>query len=121
MTPNDVKVLLNSGVAYQRTGAMAEAERAYQRAILLAPKDESARVDLGSLYVQQQRWNDAASEFVHAIDVDTTDPTPYYDLGVLLQRAGKNDLALALYKKVLELKPNDPDTIENMRRLQGGN
>jgi protein O-mannosyl-transferase len=74
-------------------------------------------VDLGTLYLQQQRWNEAASQFVRAIDTNTEDPTPYYDLAVLLQRAGKNDLALALYKKVLQLKPNDADALENMQRL----
>ncbi|HEX4652471.1 MAG TPA: tetratricopeptide repeat protein [Granulicella sp.] len=119
--PKDVKVLLNSGVAYERAGLTAEAERTFQAAIPLAPHDAGPWVDLGTLYLQEKRWNDAASEFVHGIDANSQDPTPYYDLAVLLQRAGKNDLALSLYKKVLELRPNDADAMENMRRLQGGN
>jgi tetratricopeptide (TPR) repeat protein len=119
--PKDVQVLLNSGVAYEKAGLTAEAEKTFQAAIPLAPHDAGPRVDLGTLYLQEQRWNDAASQFVHAIDTNTADPTPYYDLAVLLQRAGKNDLALALYKKVLELRPNDADALENMKRLQGGN
>jgi protein O-mannosyl-transferase len=118
--PGDVEVLLNSGVAYEKAGLLVEAERTFQKAIPLAPGNTAPRVDLGTLYMQQQRWNDAASQFVHAIDTNTEDPTPYYDLAVLLQRAGKNDLALALYKKVLQLKPNDTDALENMRRLSGG-
>jgi Flp pilus assembly protein TadD len=118
--PKDVKVLLNSGVAYEKAGLTAEAERTFQTAIPLAPHDAGPWVDLGTLYLQQRRWNDAASQFVHGIDANSEDPTPYYDLAVLLQRAGKNDLALALYKKVLVLRPNDADAMENMQRLQGG-
>jgi protein O-mannosyl-transferase len=116
--PTDVSVILNSGVAYERAGHLTEAEQTFQRAIAMAPQDDSAQVDLGTLYMQEKRWNDAASQFVHAIDTNTADPTPYYDLAVLLQRAGKNDLALRLYQKVLALKPNDPDTLENLRKLQ---
>jgi protein O-mannosyl-transferase len=118
--PKDVKVLLNSGVAYEKAGLTVEAERTFHAAIPLAPHDAGPWVDLGTLYLQEQRWNDAASQFVHGIDANSQDPTPYYDLAVLLQRAGKNDLALALYKKVLELRPNDADAMENMQRLQGG-
>jgi len=50
-----------------------------------------------------------------AIDLKTKDPIPYYDLAVLFQQSGRADLALALYKKVLELKPNDEDTLANMK------
>ena len=115
--PKDVKVLLNSGVAYEKAGLTAEAERTFHAAIPLAPHDAGPWVDLGTLYLQEQRWNDAASQFVHGIDANSQDPTAYYDLAVLLQRAGKNDLALALYKKVLELRPNDADAMENMQRI----
>jgi protein O-mannosyl-transferase len=115
--PKDVKALLNSGVAYEKAGMTAEAERAFRTAIPLAPHDAGPWVDLGALYLQEKRWNDAASEFVHGIDANSQDATSYYDLAVLLQRAGKNDLALALYKKVLELQPNDADAMENMQKI----
>jgi Flp pilus assembly protein TadD len=36
---------------------------------------------------------------------------------VIFQQAGRGDLALVLYKKVLELKPNDEDTLQNMKIL----
>jgi Flp pilus assembly protein TadD len=37
---------------------------------------------------------------------------------MIFQRAGRGDLALVLYKKVLEIKPNDPDTIANIQALK---
>jgi Flp pilus assembly protein TadD len=74
-------------------------------------------VNLGVLYLKEKRSNDAVHQFASAIDLKTKDPVPYYDLAVLFQQAGRGDLALVLYKKVLELKPNDEDTLQNIKIL----
>jgi Flp pilus assembly protein TadD len=116
-TPNDTSVLLNSGVAYQKAGAMTEAEATYQRVLQVDPASSAAHVDLGVLYFQEKRPNDAMHQFAMAIDQKTKDPVPYYDLAVIFQQAGRGDLALVLYKKVLELKPNDEDTLQNIKTL----
>ncbi len=44
----------------------------------------------------------------------------YYNLGAILQQAGRSDLALVLYKKVLEIKPDDQDTFRNIQLIQAG-
>ncbi len=116
-TPDDVTVLLNSGAAYQRAGELEKAEAAYQRVLAIDPASSAAHVNLGVLYLAEKRGNEAAHQFAMAIDLKTTDPTPYYDLGALFQQAGRPDLAMVLYKKVLQLKPGDADTLEAIKLI----
>jgi Flp pilus assembly protein TadD len=116
--PNDTAVLLNSGAAAQRAGALADAEATYRRVLELDAASSAAHVNLGVLYLTEERSNDAAHQFAMAIDLKTKDPIPYCDLGVLLQKAGRGDLALVLYKKLLELKSNDEETVRNIHTMK---
>jgi protein O-mannosyl-transferase len=115
--PNDTAVLLNSAMAYQGVEAMNEAEAAYQRVLQINPTNTAAHVDLGVFYMKEKKPENAARQFAIAINEKSSDPAPYFDLAVLMQQAGRGDLALALYKKVLELKPNDEDTLHNIEIL----
>jgi tetratricopeptide (TPR) repeat protein len=117
LAPDDIVTLLNSGTVDQSIGAMSEAEANYQRVLQLDPSSTAAHVNLGVLYMKEKRSNDAAHQFAIAIDQKTKDPIPYFDLAVLFQQSGRSDQALALYKRVLELKPNDEDTLENIKLL----
>jgi tetratricopeptide (TPR) repeat protein len=116
--PDDPAVLLNIGAAYQSAGAMGQAETAYQRVLQIDPANSPAHVNLGVLYLKEKRSNDAAHQFAIAIDLKTKDIVPYYDLAVLLEQAGRTDLAVVLYKKILEFKPTDEDTLRNMDRIE---
>jgi protein O-mannosyl-transferase len=49
--------------------------------------------------------------------MNPSDPTAYYDLGAAYQKAGENERAAEMYAKVLELKPDDPDTLKNLKML----
>ncbi len=116
--PNDTAVLLNSGVAYQNAGALPEAETTYKHILQIDPANSPAHVNLGVLFLAESKNNDAAHQFAMAIDLKSKDPVPYYNLGALLQKGGRGDLAMVLYKKVLELKPGDEDTLRNMQLIQ---
>jgi tetratricopeptide (TPR) repeat protein len=116
--PDDIDVLLNSGAAYQSAGDLAEAEQAYQRVLQISPGSSAAHVNLGVLYFGEKRSNDAMNQFSMAIDLKTKDIVPYYDMAAILQQAGRTDLAMVLYKKVLELKPDDKDTLRNIQLIE---
>ena len=47
------------GMAYARAGDFDAAEKAFRRAIKLMPKLTSARFNLGTLLVRQQKWRQA--------------------------------------------------------------
>lgn len=64
--------------------------------------------------------DEAIQCFQAAIKNKPSDATPYFDLAVLFQQRGQDEVALPFYRKVLELKPGDPDTIRNVSKLHLG-
>ena len=54
------------GVAYQQTGEMAEAERAYQKALALNHGLDEVRFNLGCLWLAQNKLEAAKAEFTRA-------------------------------------------------------
>ena len=107
-------------MALQQIGKRASAELQFKRVIALAPHDSAAYVDLGGLYNEENRTDEAIRSFRKAIAVDPGDPDAYYDLAVVFQERGLDDLALALYNKVLIIKPDDPETLLYRNRLHVG-
>jgi tetratricopeptide (TPR) repeat protein len=114
---NDPKTLMDYAVTLERTGNNSLAEQQFKRVIALDPNDSAAYVDLGGLYVQENRSDEAIQCFQQAIKKDPNDSNSFYNLAVLYQLKGRDDLALPLYRDVLRLKPGDPDTLQNMARL----
>ena len=57
--------------------------------------------------------------YKQAIAVNSNDATAYFDLGVMFQQRGQDQDALAFYRKVLQLKPGDPQTLLYLSKLHG--
>ena len=111
--------LTSLGELYLQAGQLDNAEKQFVRSIALFPDDSSTYTNLGVIFSQRQLPRDAARMFSKAIEKNSTSPTPYYNLAVIFQQAGHGDMALPLYRKVLELEPGDPDTLANMKKIQG--
>ncbi len=56
--------------------------------------------------------------YKQAIIVNPSDANAYFDLGVMFQQRGQDQEALAFYKKVLQLKPGDQQTLLYLSKLQ---
>lgn len=118
LLPEDVGTALNLAVVLHQAGHNQEAEHEFRRVIELAPNNSAAYTDLGVLLFQQKQIEQAEIMFLTAIDRNPADPTPYRNLALLYQRSGHPGLALALYRKLLLLRPNDPEATANIRRLE---
>ena len=57
-------------------------------------------------------------QFAIAIDLKSQDIVLYDNLGAILQKTGRPDLAMVLYKKALDIKPGDQDTLQNIQLIQ---
>jgi protein O-mannosyl-transferase len=114
---DDVGAVTNYAASLAELGDLGQADTLYRRAIALAPAKDDAYCGLGVLLFQEGNSLGAALQFMKAQRADPTDSTPYYDLGAVYQKLGKVDVAESFYKKVLDLRPGDPDATAALRRL----
>ncbi len=114
---DDVGAITNYAASLSELGDLKNAEIQYRRAIALAPAKDDAYCGLGVLLFQEGNPLGATIQFMKAQRADPLDSTPYYDLGSVYQKLGKLDVAASFYKKVLDLRPGDPDATAALRRL----
>lgn len=61
------------GLVYQMSGRSADAEKAWLRAVELAPRQRESRLALARLYLNQSRWQDAAAQLDALEKIDPRD------------------------------------------------
>lgn len=77
-----------------------------------------AHNNLGVLYLKQEKFFEAASEFEWSAKLLPGHPDPRLNLALTLERAGRTDAALAGYGQALEVYPNHLPTLQAKARLQ---
>jgi len=107
--PDDPEILHRLGQAYFYKKKYEIAEEKYRKAISKRPSFSQARNDLGVVYLEMNRWNDAIREFrIVTEDIFYANQT---DAGINLALAylgkGDHDHALASVKAVLAANPEN--------------
>ena len=97
------------GLLREKTGHLAEAEAAYQRAIQLDPNYPTAYHWYGNLLRGLLARPQAAVPLLRrALNLDPLSPVINLTLGEALEGAGQFDEAMALYRKAAEIEPAYP-------------
>jgi tetratricopeptide (TPR) repeat protein len=80
----------------------------YQKDLQAEPSDASLHNNLGSLYADMGRTEDAAAEFKKAADLDPLHASGYYyNLGAIMVNKGQMDAAAEALKKATDIDPNN--------------
>jgi tetratricopeptide (TPR) repeat protein len=74
LAPNNARIHYNRGLALQKLGRPAEAERELRWALELAPRTPDFLHAMAILYVQQQRWPEAAAYAERLVRVSPEQP-----------------------------------------------
>ncbi|MFQ6044643.1 MAG: tetratricopeptide repeat protein, partial [Candidatus Poribacteria bacterium] len=82
-----------------------KAEREFQKALSQDPNHVPTLIHYGNLLYNQERYNAAAEQFEIAVHVKPEDPTANYYLALMYETAGKTNLAIAQWKRFLQLNP----------------
>jgi tetratricopeptide (TPR) repeat protein len=90
---------------------------AYSRALALAPRDGSARVNLGRLLQEAGRTEEAVEQYRAALRVQPRHPTAAFNLGTALEDLGRRTEAIAAYRRALESDQEFADAHFNLARL----
>ncbi len=85
-----------------------DSETLYRHALTVSPHSLAARNNLGMVYLYQQKYDEALNEFNTLLEQRLW-PTTLVNRGLTYARQGKSALAVADYRKALEL---DPKTVE---------
>jgi tetratricopeptide (TPR) repeat protein len=98
----------NLGVAYRYAKRDADAIKAFQKAIELAPTDAGFHFNLAVAYRRQTEKNpdlipQAIAEYERATDLDPGNADGWFDLGFMYKQDHQTDKSIAALQKYLEL------------------
>ncbi len=86
-----------------------------QQQIKASPKDAELRVKLGFTYMRLRRHDDAQRCFEEAVQLDPKKAVAHYMLGMIYEKKGMKDKALAAWKACLE-NTQDPSMKDTASR-----
>lgn len=102
------------GVAEQHAGQMEEAANAYQRALELDRDLTEAHYNLGCLWMEENRPDDAVSEFTAYTLRRVNEPDGWLKLGLAQLRAGDILPAEKSFSTALYLNPNNATALNGL-------
>jgi tetratricopeptide (TPR) repeat protein len=104
-----------SGSAQQSPPAFDEARASQLKATAdRNPSDADIRVQLGNLYFDAERYDEAARWYEAALQVDPKNVNASTDLGIAYYYSNQPDRALAQFDKSLALDPKHSKTLLNI-------
>ncbi len=108
----DYRVFLDFGRFLLVRGKDAEAAQELSKAISISPACAPAHALLGASYARRGELEKARESFRSSVESDSTQATPWIDLGTVLRKLGDFDEAGNAYRRALEIDP----TLEPVRK-----
>jgi tetratricopeptide (TPR) repeat protein len=87
----DYLKLLAGALWLKRAGTYAEAEALYQKVLSVNPRDVAGHINLGNLYLVQDRFGEALAAYNNALSADPQSALAHYNLSKLFFRKGDLD------------------------------
>jgi uncharacterized protein (TIGR03032 family) len=96
--------LFRSGNDRYTQGNLTEAMHNYQQCLDLKPDFPLARYNLGVIYRQMERWEEAEAEFKQVVATDPNNAAVYNNLGIVAQHQGRFQDAVRDYQQAIALQ-----------------
>ncbi|MBI4003376.1 MAG: tetratricopeptide repeat protein, partial [Nitrospira defluvii] len=113
-TSRDPNLWRLAGRLYVAQRKTDQAEKAFRKAVELAPDLALVHYELGQLYVLENKLPPAESAFQTALKKEETNSDVHTALGVLLASRGRNTEANAHYRRAFQLNPQDVIAANNL-------
>jgi tetratricopeptide (TPR) repeat protein len=112
------ELLFEKGLEMEQTGAPpADIIAVYEHAVSLDPKSTGALVNLGTVYFNLHRYEQAEACYLRAIEADARYALAHFNLGNLYDEQGKRQQALDQYLLALKANPQYADAHYNLALL----
>ncbi len=89
-------------------------------ALQLQPDYATAHYNLGTLFKEQGKLDEAVVCYQRALQLQPDYPLAHYNLGIVRQGQGKLDEAMACYQRALQLQPDLPEAHNNLGNVCHG-
>jgi len=108
---NEAELLFMEGTRAYESGNLRAAERAFLGAAEMDPDNPNIHNNLGAVYMDQGRWEDAAGAFRKALAADPEHVKARINMGGALYNLGRKDEAIQILEEAEALAPGDPDVL----------
>jgi tetratricopeptide (TPR) repeat protein len=112
--------LFDQAIALHQRGELGEAERLYQRVLLLEPSSFAPRHMLGVIRYQQGQYPQAIELISDALKSNPRVAAAWINLGNVQSVAGRPEEAVSSYRRALALNPGDPSVLNALAALLWG-
>jgi len=109
--------VIQAGLAAQRQGEFAEAERAYRAVLDVDARHPDALHLLGTVRIQRDDLEGAEKLIRQAIEAAPDLAHLHTNLGGVLHKRGDRPAAESEYRRALELDPDNADALSNLAHL----
>ena len=105
------------GVALAQGGEPAKAVKYLQRAIEIRPDLAPFRVNLGVIFQDLEKFDQAEESYKQSIKIDKMSEDAYYNLAKLYRQLEKPEAALETYQHLLLINPERQDALVNVGNI----
>jgi len=110
---NNANAWITLGNALMDTSRFSEAVDAYQKALVIEPKNVDVRVDMGTCLRGSGKSDKAEQEYRKALQINPNHPNAHRNLGVVLSfDMNKKDEGIKEFEKYLTLMPTAQDAAQ---------
>ena len=107
------------GRVQEQLGCVEGAIAAYRQAIVLDEQDAWSMNNLGHLYIQQERFEDALLPLARAVEIRSDVPAFHNNLGIALERTGHFIAAADAYRSALTVDATYAKSSVSLARVEG--
>ena len=100
-------ILLVSSLVYAEGGAVKQ----YQKIIETNPNDAEAYYNMGAVYYNDKKYDDAKAQFNKAIEIYPAFAEAYYSIGVVYYAEANYDKATEAFSKAIQIDPRNYEAI----------
>ena len=119
-TPQSLQANYILGLIWRTENDQQESLAAFRRVVAIDSKDVGANVNIGQIFAQQRRYDEAIKHFQIAYDAEPYNTTAIYNLATALQRTGERERAAELLKTFQILRENGAGTSIGLNYLEQG-
>ncbi|MBU0968466.1 MAG: tetratricopeptide repeat protein [Proteobacteria bacterium] len=113
----DPQTLFMEAVQLHQSNQLAQAEGKYLLILQALPGNGNVLGNLGLLYRDQERYQEAEQCYRQALEHDPDDPSLHLNLGAVYEAGGELDKAVSCFRRALELQPANPKALNNLGKV----
>lgn len=115
---NNPDTLFKIAYILGQQGNFDDALEYYKEALNVDEENEFVHNAMASIYRQKEEYASAKMHLNASLEIDNTNPVTYYNFGNLLVDMHKNEEAIKMYEKALELQPDFDEVKEELEKLR---